>query len=227
MKGHPQESAPPEWQKRAVRRSLGPSRAHAEHKSEQFVATARELVEETAGNEFTVQDVVDRMQVSTKTFYRYFSSKDELVVALFEDVQRERFRSMREAIAAESDPLSRLRAYVIASLVNAKPSGVDRLLVQQYFRLQLNHPAELRDALKGQVAFLSALIAEAARCGSIRTTDHERSAGIVHELVATTFQASILGSPLVDPPPTPEEVWEFCRSGLLAGPPDAPRTKAD
>jgi AcrR family transcriptional regulator len=212
----PQVPAPPAWQERAVTRSLGRSRAQAEHKSEQFVATARELVEETGGNDFTVQDVVDRMRVSTKTFYQYFSSKDELVVALFEEVQRERFRHLRERVASEPDPLSRLRAFVIASQLDAKPSGVDRLLVQQYFRLQLNHPGELRHALKGHVAYLSDLIADASRTGALRSVHHERAAGLVLQLVSTAYQASILGSPLVHPPPSPDEVWEFCKAGLLA-----------
>jgi hypothetical protein len=45
---------------------------------------------------------------------------------------------------------------------------------------------------------------------------HERAAGLVLQLVSTAYQASILGSPLVDPPPSPEEVWEFCKAGLLA-----------
>ena len=220
MKGPPQGAAPPAWQERAVTRSLGRSRAQAEHRSEQFVATARELVEETDGGDFTVQDVVDRMHVSTKTFYQYFSGKDELVVALFEEVQRERFRFLRQAVAAASDPLGRLRAFVLASLSNPKPSGVDRLLVQQYFRLQLSHPDELRNALKGHVAYLSELIADADRAGAIRSSDHTREAGLVLQLIATTYQASILGSPLVDPYPTPDEVWEFCRGGLLAGSPD-------
>jgi AcrR family transcriptional regulator len=220
MTADPQLPAPPAWQERAVTRSLGRSRAQAEHKSEQFVATARELVNETDGREFTVQDVVDRMRVSTKTFYQYFSSKDELVVALFEEVQGERFRRLRATVAAEPDPLSRLRAFVITSQLNAKPSGVDRLLVQQYFRLQLNHPAELRHALKGHVAYLSNLIADAARAGAIRTVHHERAAGLILQVVSTAYQASILGSPLVDPAPSPEEVWEFCRSGLLASAPE-------
>jgi len=216
MTGHPLVPAPPAWQERAVTRSLGRSRAQAESKSEQFVATARELVEETGGKDFTVQDVVDRMKVSTKTFYQYFSSKDELVVALFEEVQGERFRYLRETVASEPDPLSRLRAFVIASQRNAKPSGVDRLLVQQYFRLQLNHPAELRHALNGHVAYLSELIADASRAGALRSIHPERAAGLVLQLVSTAYQASILGSPLVDPPPSPEEVWEFCKAGLLA-----------
>ncbi len=220
MKGEPQAPAPPAWQERAVTRSLERSRAQAESKSGQFVATARELVNETDGREFTVQDVVDRMRVSTKTFYQYFSSKDELVVALFEEVQGERFRRLRATVAAEPDPLSRLRAFVITSQLNAKPSGVDRLLVQQYFRLQLNHPSELRHSLKGHVAYLSDLIADAARAGAIRAVHHERAAGLILQVVSTAYQASILGSPLVDPSPSPEEVWEFCRSGLLAGAPE-------
>jgi hypothetical protein len=37
----------------------------------------------------------------------------------------------------------------------------------------------------------------------------------------TAVQANILDSPLMDPPPSPQEVWEFCLRGLGAGPVNA------
>ena len=207
-------SAPSAWRGRAVTRSLERSRARAELRSEQFVETALELIEETGDSEFTVQEITDRMRVSTKTFYQYFSGKDDLLVALFEEAQRERSRNLREAVAAASDPLARLRAFVIGSQGPATNPGVARLLVKQYFRLQLTHPEDLRATFQGNTAYLRDLIADAAAVGAVRSTDHDRAAALVLQLITTAIQANILGSPLVDPPSTPEEVWEFCRVGL-------------
>jgi hypothetical protein len=70
-------ATPRAWQERAVSRSFERFRAHAERQSARFIETALELVEKTEGQDFTVQDVVDRMKVSTRTFYQFFSGKDE------------------------------------------------------------------------------------------------------------------------------------------------------
>jgi AcrR family transcriptional regulator len=212
-------SPPPAWRDRAVERSLGRSRAEAEIRSSRFVHTAFDLVEQTGGKDFTVQDVVEKMRVSTRTFYQYFSGKDELLVAMFEEVQRARNKELRQVVAAEPDPLARLRAFVLGSLrAETKRPSVSRLMVQQYFRLQGTHPDELRHSYKPVVAYLSGLVADAAAAGEIRSTDHDRTAAMILQVVMTTMQMTIIGSPLIDPPPSPEEVWAFCRAGIVVLP---------
>jgi AcrR family transcriptional regulator len=214
-------SPPPAWRDRAVERSLGRSRAEAEIRSSRFVHTAFELVEHTRGKDFTVQDVVEKMRVSTRTFYQYFSGKDELLVAMFEEVQRARNKELRQAVAAEPDPLARVRAFVLGSLrAEGKRPSVSRLMVQQYFRLQLSHPDELRHSYRPVVAYLSGLIADAAAAGEIHSTDHDRTAAMILQTVTTSIQLTIIGSPLMDPAPSPEEVWAFCLAGM--GPARAP-----
>jgi AcrR family transcriptional regulator len=209
------------WQERAVSRSLERSRAHAERRSARFIETAQELVEETGGADFTVQDVVDRMKVSTRTFYQFFAGKDELLLAMFEEGQRERNHRLRKAVDAEPEPLARLRAFVVGSQQGTRRSAASRLMLQHYFRLLVSHPAELRQSYQGLVAYLAGLIAEAAATGDVRSTDHRRTAGFILQTMNTAVQANILDSPLMDPPPSPQEVWEFCLRGIGAGPANA------
>ena len=62
--------------------------------------------------DFTTQELVKEAGVALQTFYRYFESKDQLLVAVLEDLIGSQTRA-REAQAAEiSDPVARLRFYV-------------------------------------------------------------------------------------------------------------------
>jgi AcrR family transcriptional regulator len=220
----PQPGAVPAWRARAVERSLERSRAAAEERSSEFVSTALALVAKSGGKDFTVQDVVEKMRVSTRTFYQYFSSKDELLVAMFEEVQRGHNRELRALADASDDPLARLEAFVLGILRRAHEDGrgyvVGRLLIQQHLQLQGSHPDELRGSYAGVLAYLRELVAHAASGGLIQSSDHERTAALILQVVISATQASVIGSPVLDPPPTPEEVWAFCRSGLGAAPAD-------
>jgi AcrR family transcriptional regulator len=217
-----EDAEPSAWRERSVSRSLERSRANAERRSAQFVETALKLVEETGGKDFTVQDIADRMRVSTRTFYQHFAGKDELMVAMVEEVQNDRSRRLREIVEAQSDPLARLRVAVIGSQRLTTRSVVNHYLFQHYFRLHLSHSDELRRSFRGAVDFLRGLVADAAEAGAIRSTDHDRTVALIWDTVTSAIQANVLGSPIVELPPSPEEVWEFCLSGI-----GAPSTDVD
>jgi AcrR family transcriptional regulator len=221
-------AVPPAWRLRAVERSLGRSRVEAELRSSRFVEAALRLVESTDGGDFTIQEVVEETRVSTRTFYQYFSGKDELLVAMFEELQRAANRELREQSGSEADALSRLRTFVVGSIERSGgargTTGSSRLLVQQWFRLQLSHPQELRESFRPLVAYLSDLVAAASEAGHFRALHPARSAALVLQMVMSASQGAIIGSSILDPPPTPEQVWEFCLAGIggLRGEPSAP-----
>jgi hypothetical protein len=54
--------------------------------------------------------------------------------------------------------------------------------------------------------------------GILQNLPHRRTAVFILQTMNTAVQANILDSPLMDPPPSPEEVWEFCLRGIGAGP---------
>src|SRR6185369_13802936 len=101
----------PAWRERAVSRSLHAARSRAEQRVQRFLDAAFELIDEKGTTDFTIQEVIDRSQQSLRGFYQYFDGKDELLLALFEDSVLESAADLREAVATESEPLARLRAF--------------------------------------------------------------------------------------------------------------------
>src|SRR5580693_5669518 len=57
------------WRSRAVERSLRTARARAVTRSDRFIAAATQLLVETGRTDFTVQDIVERSQMSLRSFY--------------------------------------------------------------------------------------------------------------------------------------------------------------
>jgi len=53
-------------------------------RGDRFIKTAVEILGETGRTDFTVQEVVARSKTSLRAFYQHFSSKDELLLALFD-----------------------------------------------------------------------------------------------------------------------------------------------
>src|SRR4051794_24731691 len=107
------EANEPEWRQRAVSRSLDAARSRAEKRAKGFLDAAFELMDEKDSTEFTIQEVIDRSQQSLRGFYQYFNGKDELLLALFEETLRESTDDIRAAVDAETEPIARLRAFVV------------------------------------------------------------------------------------------------------------------
>src|SRR5512139_3545122 len=100
----------PAWQRQSMQRSLRSAHARAHSRSDRFVAAATLLLQEKGNIDFTVQDVVDRSKMSIKTFYAYFASKEDLLVALYETVvARKAVPRLRKRIVKATDPMLRLR----------------------------------------------------------------------------------------------------------------------
>src|SRR5262245_47847042 len=96
----------PAWQRQSMRRSLRSARARAHSRSDRFLAAATELLHEKGNTDFTVQDVVDRSKMSIRTFYKYFASKEDLLVAVYETViAREAVPRLRKRIEKVRDPM--------------------------------------------------------------------------------------------------------------------------
>ena len=77
-----------------------------------LVEAARALMWETGAPVFTVNQVVAAAGTSLKSFYRCFESKDELLVALFEDDARRGAEALAAAVDGHDDPVARVRCAV-------------------------------------------------------------------------------------------------------------------
>jgi len=201
-----------------VARSLERARTRAELRGARFVDAAFDLLEETGSDDFTIHAVVERCGASTRTFYEHFSGKTDLIVAMFEEAQRESIAALAPLVEAESDPLARLRTFVIGRQNLTRPGPLSRLFVHHRFRLQENHPSELRIALAPVVDYLHDLVKEASDTGAIQSRDYELTTELILQTLTAFIQGRVFGSALVERETSAEEVWAFIVAGLVGEP---------
>ena len=215
------DDAIPAWQRQSMDRSLRSARVRAHARSDRFVAAATELLQERGTAEFTVQDVVERSKMSIRTFYKYFASKENLLVAVSETVvAREAVPRLRIRIEEHRDPLLRLRAFVeaLVEFTTETTRPVARMLTSQHHRLAERRPADLERAMKPQFDLLVELIEDIARTRPLRSNlTVETAARLTHCLVLSALHGRVLGSGGASDIPA-RTIWQFCIAGMGAAP---------
>jgi AcrR family transcriptional regulator len=213
----------PAWQRQSVQRSLRSAHARAHARSDRFVAAATRLLQEKGSTDFTVQDVVDRSKMSIRTFYKYFESKENLLVAVYQTVvAREAVPRLRKRVEKFRDPIQRFRAYVeslVELTVNTGPVG--RMLVNYQNRLAESRPADLATAMKPQFALLVELIGDIAKTHPLRRDlTVETAARLTHYTVLAAVHGRALGSEGAEDVPA-RTLSQFCLAGMGIAVPNA------
>src|SRR6202011_4914742 len=166
----PTEEPVPSWQRDSVDRSLRNARARAQARSDRFVAAAIELLGERDESDFTIQDVVDRSNMSQRTFYTFFDGKDSLLLAVYETILRTTALPMlRERCEGIKDPVLRLKALLEAlSEITAMPARLSRGLSVLHLRLTESRPNDLTRALEPLHSLIVELLDAIAEAGQLR-----------------------------------------------------------
>src|SRR5947209_17895385 len=128
-----------QWRTRALDRSLEPAATRSMERLERLLAATRELADTNEDASFTVAEVAERAGVSLKSFYRSFSGKDDLLLALLEEESRAGATMVRHALDrtadadADADAGARVERYVrtLFRLAREAP-GYSRVLVQEH-----------------------------------------------------------------------------------------------
>ena len=211
----------------AVARVLDPARERAEGKVKAFLDAALELINSDSGQEFTVQEVIERSGQSLRSFYQHFNGKYELLLALFEDAVHTAAAQMREAIDESDAPVERLHRFVVEYYRVCQPSPKARTQKKGFapafasFSQQLltEHPQEASHAFLPLTEILVDLLNSAAAAGDIRANlDHVRTAGVVLQAIMfNAFAATISGVAVQPPSGDPaEELWDLFFNGVSA-----------
>jgi AcrR family transcriptional regulator len=212
----------------AVARVLDPARERAESKVQAFLDAALELVNSDSGQDFTVQEVIERSGQSLRSFYQHFNGKYELLLALFEDAVHAAAVQLREAIADTDDPVERIRSFVVTYYRSCQPLPRARTPKRGFapafasFAQQLltEHPQEASRAFSPLVEILVELLADAVASGGIRgDLDPSRTAGIILQAAMfNAFATTISGVPVQPKSGDPaEQLWDLLIHGIAAG----------
>ena len=157
-------------EERAAERSAAVqrSRARIANQVRVMLDAALRLIREK-GDSFTTQELAKEAGVALQTFYRYFASKDELLLAVIADAMTDACARWAAAAGELPDPVARLRFYVTAviEVLDAEEGdgGTAKFIVSTHWRLHRIFPDELAEAEKPFVDLLLAEINAAAKAG--------------------------------------------------------------
>ena len=200
------------------------ARERAVSRSERFIRVATELLYETGSLDFTVQDLVERSKMSLRSFYQHFASKDELLLAVFEEAIRSYVGTLRANVDAEDDPLEKLRIYV-TSFYGAGESAnrqASAALSRYLLMLTSADPTELARVLEPQITLLSDIVEAGVAAGRLRRDLSPAALTIlITQTLMSAVEMNVLGTHLTGEPVSAADLWAFCE-GAATGGSDAP-----
>jgi AcrR family transcriptional regulator len=204
------------WAERVADRSpvVQKSKDKSVEQARSIVAAARRLID-AEGPSFTTQELIKEAGIALQTFYRYFSSKDVLLLAVIEDLIEENCLEYRAHAEAIADPVERLRYYVTTTVHGLEaPGSGPSFITAEHFRLQTQYPAEVSQATQPYTDLLIDEIDAAVSAGRLGPQDSEYSAWLITQLVMAVFHHYDCAG--LDEPTEviAQRLWAFCFAAL-------------
>ena len=205
------------WAERAADRSpsVQRSRARSLQQARVIIDAARRLIGEK-GQNFTTQELVKEAGVALQTFYRYFGGKDELLLAVIEELIAEAASQWREQAKDIDDPVERVRSYTTWALGSLYTSGDDgsngRFIASEHWRLSALFPDEVTRATKPVTDLLATEIRSANEQGLLHSADPERDAWFVTQFVMSVFHQQSFAR--TRDPSMPADLWRLILGAL-------------
>jgi len=219
------------WAERLADRSpiVQRSRDRSLRRARVLIDAARRLIA-VNGENFTTHDLVKEAGVALQTFYRYFSGKDELLLAVIEDMVMEACVTYEARAEGIADPIDRLHSHItsVVDQLAAAPDGRPdaRFVATEHWRLSRLFPDEVALATRPYTDLLRSEIAAATDAGLLRSTDPERDAWLTTQLVMSVFHHHSFSAEA--DPTLAADLWRYC-FGALGGavePEARPKTRS-
>jgi len=213
------------WRNRSLERALEREKHKSEEQSSRFVAAARKLALETGSLDFTVQQVVDLSGVSLRSFYRNFAGKDELCLALFEEMIQETCEEIAKRLVRSDDPIERLSAIVRRLYVAERGGRLAGSISRQVHELAANRPEDLRDSQQPVIDLIETEILRGVERGVLPPQDALKQA--VSLLITITAHNQWRSDGVMGgswPVISLQDLWMICRRqlGIDGAPSDSP-----
>ncbi|OBG58427.1 MULTISPECIES: hotdog fold thioesterase [unclassified Mycobacterium] len=186
-------------------------------RGDRFIKTAVEILGETGRTDLTVQEVVGRSKTSLRAFYQHFSSKDELLLALFDRTIAQSVQAWR----AETEGLDSTAALkLVIDRISQQPESSTQDSLNRALTLYNQHLAETRPRDYARVLSpLHRLIRDIVGQGITEGVfnpglDVAASAAIVMQTVMGAQRLHWLGAELNGTPVDVGHLYEFCSRAL-------------
>jgi len=209
---------PTGWAERVADRSesVQRSRARQIEQAHAIVAAARRLIVER-GDQFTTQELVKEAGVALQTFYRIFGGKDQLLLAVFEDLIAESCVDYERTAEALPDPIARLHFYVsvtVGGSADASNGIAPRFVTAEHWRLHQLFPEEMAHATQHFTDLVERQLQLAVDEGLATSTNVRGDSWFITKLVMATFHHYAYAETDTDRTTIAEDLWSFCRRAI-------------
>jgi AcrR family transcriptional regulator len=207
------------WRSKVLSRSLQQAAHRSLERGAVFVDAAWRLMDERENEGFTLQEVADKAGQSVRTFYQHFASKDDLVLAVFEELVEQMVARVRESVEKYADPTERLAAIIIGAekLDDREVRPLERALTRFRLHLLQRSPQEVARVQEPYQTLVREAVQSAIDARQIPECDAGYAAYFISSLKSDYyFEAFAMGDQLGSPKPSPIELARFCLRGLGA-----------
>lgn len=200
---------------KAVERTVAGRRAEFGAEMRRIVDATFSLIERTGSLEPSVREILAETGLSTQAFYRYFSSKDEVMLALLDEGRRRLVETLQRRMARSADASSQVRAWiegVLSQAANPAAAARTRPWVLSEQRLAEQFPDEQRASVELLVELLRDPIRRLQGTRNRTREDADAVAGIVYDLAFVTLRKHLVARTK----PGPGEIdalVDFCLRG--------------
>jgi AcrR family transcriptional regulator len=207
------------WVERAADRSpiVQRSRSRSVQHAKLIVDAARRLILVKGGG-FTTQELVKEAGVALQTFYRYFAGKDELLLAVMEDMIAESCVVLEQQASGLTDPVDRLQFYITAVVgtlgADGDESAAARFVSTEHWRLHRLYPDELTQANKHYADLILGEIHAAAEAGLLKPAHPESDAWLITHLVTGVYHHYAFATTDESGKDIGQRLWAFCHTAL-------------
>jgi AcrR family transcriptional regulator len=181
-----------------------------------LVDAAWRVLERTNFEGFKVERVIHEADVSTRTFYRYFADKDELLLALLRDEMARAATRLRATVDAEHEPAAMVSVWirsVIGAAADPRRTARAKLFSAQQPLLR-RFPTDVDEATLHLVEPLRDALILGARSGVFPWAEPERDALAIYALTGAAMSDALSDRPGEDIGETADRTTSFVLRAL-------------
>jgi AcrR family transcriptional regulator len=204
------------WEGRVVGRTLAEATKRSLDRGATLIRAAATLMERTKGDSFTVQEVANEAGLSLRTFYQHFGSKDDLLLAVYEEAMRVYALLLNEDVDRFSKPLDRLVAGVmsVAHLTRRSSEGIVVVLSKLRLEIDQADPTQSAKLTRPVTSTLRSLVLEAEQAGVSGPYDADAAAFLIFSLSSAVSLSRMVGNAPGLEAPSDIEFARFCLRGI-------------
>jgi AcrR family transcriptional regulator len=201
---------------RAVERTVAGRRAEYSAEMRRIVETTFSLVERTGSLDPSMREILAETGLSTQAFYRYFSSKDELMLALLDDGRRRLVETLQRRMAHSADPGTQVKAWiegVVAQTASAKAAARTRPWILSEQRLAELFPQEQQASIDLLIGLLRDPVARLRGARKRRDAGADTAATLIYQLTFAVMRAHLVAGTKPDDAES-NALVAFCLRGV-------------